>query len=86
MARAAQDDTIHRLPYTTSSTVCLEANAKSHPEKRHSTMALEDIAWRTTARWSTLSTVYPEAGARGMAARESELRMVRTTAGYVIQR
>ena len=54
--------------------------------QRHSTMAPEEIAWRTTARWSTLSTVYPEAEARGMAARESELRMVRMTAGDVIQR
>ena len=49
-------------------------------------MAPENIAWRTTARWSTLSTVYLEAEARGMAARESELRMVRMTAGDVIQR
>lgn len=55
-------------------------------KQRYSTMAPENIAWRTTARWSTLSTVYPEAEARGMAARESELRMVRMTAGDVIQR
>ena len=55
-------------------------------KQRHSTMAPEDIAWGTAARWSTLSTVYPEAEARGMAARESELRIVRMTAGDVIQR
>ncbi len=54
-------------------------------KQRHSTMAPEDIVWRTTARWSTLSTVYPEAEAQGMAAQESELRMVRMTAGDVIQ-
>ena len=84
----------HALSMTSSSgkvhAVIRELNSRlTHnltQKQRHSTMAPENIAWRTTARWSTLSTVYPEAEARGMAARESELRMVRMTAGDVIQR